>query len=144
MDHRQQLVRVEGLHNPAGCSGLASRIFFFCLRLGGEHEDGNECVSGQLTNGGNHFDAIHIGHVEVGDDQVELSTADFAQAIFARAAEQLTHYVNSLGLPVLGFLRDTQNYVQLAAHGTTLWDVAPSRVERDIEQWRELIGWVEG
>jgi chromosome partitioning protein len=61
-----------------------------------------------------------------------------------RAAEQLTHYVNSLGLPVLGFLRDTQNYVQLAAHGTTLWDVAPSRVEKDIEQWRELIGWVEG
>lgn len=61
-----------------------------------------------------------------------------------RAAEQLQHYVNSLGLPVLGFLRDTQNYVQLAAHGTTLWDVAPSRVEKDIEQWRELIGWVEG
>ena len=61
-----------------------------------------------------------------------------------RATEQLQHYVNSLGLPVLGFLRDTQNYVQLAAHGTTLWDVAPSRVEKDIEQWRELIGWVEG
>jgi chromosome partitioning protein len=60
-----------------------------------------------------------------------------------RAAEQLTHYVNGLGLPVLGFLRDTQNYVQLAAHGTTIWDVAPSRVEKDIEQWQELIKWVE-
>lgn len=61
-----------------------------------------------------------------------------------RAAEQLTHYVNSLDLPVLGYLRDTQNYVQLAAHGTTLWDVAPSRVEKDIEQWQELINWVQG
>lgn len=60
-----------------------------------------------------------------------------------RAAEQLTHYVNGLGLPVLGFLRDTQNYVQLAAHGTTLWDVAPSRVEKDVEQWQELITWLE-
>jgi chromosome partitioning protein len=60
-----------------------------------------------------------------------------------RAAEQLTHYVNGLGLPVLGFLRDTQNYVQLAAHGTTIWDVAPSRVEKDIEQWQDLINWVE-
>jgi len=59
-----------------------------------------------------------------------------------RAAEQLSHYVNGLGLPVLGFLRDTQNYVQLAAHGTTLWDVAPSRVEKDLEQWQELIKWV--
>ena len=51
-----------------------------------------------------------------------------------RAADQLTQYVNGLGIPVLGFLRDTQNYVQLAANGATLWDVAPSRVEKDIEQ----------
>ena len=45
-------------------------------------------------------------------------------------------------MPVVGWLRDTQNYVQLAAHGLTLWDVAPSRVERDLEQWQALIEWV--
>ena len=60
-----------------------------------------------------------------------------------RAAEQLTHYVSQLGMPVLGYLRDTQNYVQLAAMGATLWDAAPSRVERDIEQWRALLDWIE-
>lgn len=60
-----------------------------------------------------------------------------------RAAEQLTHYVNGLGISVLGFLRDTQNYVQLAANGATLWDVAPSRVERDLEQWQDLLHWVD-
>lgn len=60
-----------------------------------------------------------------------------------RAADQLVHYVTGLGLPVLGYLRDTQNYVQLAAHGTTLWDVAPSRVERDVEQWRDVLKWIE-
>ena len=60
-----------------------------------------------------------------------------------KAAEQLSHYVNGLGLPVLGFLRDTQNYVQLAAHGTTIWDVAPSRVEKDVEQSAELIKWLQ-
>ena len=59
-----------------------------------------------------------------------------------RAADQLTHYVNGLGLPVLGMLRDTQNYVQLAAHGTTLWDVAPSRVERDLPQWAGVLDWI--
>ncbi|HXF46645.1 MAG TPA: ParA family protein [Burkholderiaceae bacterium] len=58
-----------------------------------------------------------------------------------RAAEQLQRYVESLKLPVLGFLRDTQNYVQLAAHGLTLWDVAPSRVEKDLEQWQPLLAW---
>jgi chromosome partitioning protein len=60
-----------------------------------------------------------------------------------RAADQLTNYVQGLGLPVLGFLRDTQNYVQLAANGATLWDIAPARVEKDREQWQELIRWVE-
>jgi len=58
-----------------------------------------------------------------------------------RAADQLQRFVDGLGLPVLGFLRDTQNYVQLAAHGATLWDVAPSRVEKDIEQWQGLLEW---
>ncbi|MEN3363137.1 MAG: chromosome partitioning protein [Burkholderiales bacterium] len=60
-----------------------------------------------------------------------------------RSADQLAHYVNSLGLPVLGYLRDTQNYVQLAAHGLTIWDVAPSRVEKDLEQWQALANWVD-
>jgi chromosome partitioning protein len=60
-----------------------------------------------------------------------------------RAAEQLQRFVDDLGLPVLGLLRDTQNYVQLAAHGLTLWDVAPSRVAKDVEQWQSLLEWVE-
>lgn len=59
-----------------------------------------------------------------------------------RAADQLAHYVGQLGLPVLGYLRDTQNYVQLAALGATLWDAAPARVERDIAQWQPLLDWL--
>ncbi|HWU99116.1 MAG TPA: ParA family protein [Oxalicibacterium sp.] len=59
-----------------------------------------------------------------------------------RAADQLVNYVEGLGLPVLGFLRSTQNYVQLAANGATLWDVAPGRVEKDREQWESLLAWV--
>jgi chromosome partitioning protein len=31
--------------------------------------------------------------------------------------------------------------VHLAAHGLTLWDVAPSRVERDLAQWVQLANW---
>lgn len=59
-----------------------------------------------------------------------------------KAADQLAHYVEQLGLPVLGYLRDTQNYIQLAAHGATLWDVAPSRVEKDLMQWDGLLQWI--
>ena len=45
-------------------------------------------------------------------------------------------------VPLLAFLRDTQNYVHLAAHGLTLWDVASSRFERDLEQWQPITRWV--
>jgi chromosome partitioning protein len=30
----------------------------------------------------------------------------------------------------------------VAARGLTLWDVTPSRVERDLEQWQPLIHWL--
>lgn len=56
--------------------------------------------------------------------------------------EQLHHYLSTLPVPVVAWLRDTQNYVQLAAHGLTLWDVAPGRVERDLEQWLPLKEWL--
>lgn len=56
--------------------------------------------------------------------------------------EQLQHYLATLPLPVVAALRDTQNYVQLAARGMTLWDAAPSRVERDLAQWAPLIDWL--
>ena len=58
------------------------------------------------------------------------------------ANEQLHQYLSTLPVPVVGWLRDTQNYVQLAARGLTLWDVAPSRVERDLEQWAPLAAWI--
>jgi chromosome partitioning protein len=57
------------------------------------------------------------------------------------ALDQLRQFLDHLGVPVLGYLRDTQNYVQLAARGLTLWDVAPSKVERDLEQWQPLVSW---
>lgn len=60
-----------------------------------------------------------------------------------RAADQLARFVTGLGLPVAGWLRDTQNYVQLAAHGLTLFDVSASRVERDRETWEPLLRWVQ-
>jgi chromosome partitioning protein len=60
-----------------------------------------------------------------------------------RAAEQLARFVGGLGLPVSGYLRDTQNYVHLAAHGLTLFDVPPQRVDRDRATWEPLLHWLE-
>jgi chromosome partitioning protein len=59
------------------------------------------------------------------------------------AADQLRQFVDGLGLPVLGMLRPTQNYVYLAARGLTLFDIGPGRVARDLEQWRGICDWLD-
>lgn len=59
------------------------------------------------------------------------------------AADNLHEFVATLGLPVLGYLRDTQNYIHLAARGLTLFDVAPGRVEKDLTQWQAICEWLE-
>jgi chromosome partitioning protein len=59
------------------------------------------------------------------------------------ATDQLRAFLEQVQLPLLVFLRDTQNYIHLAAHGLTLWDVASSRFERDREQWEGIIQWAE-
>jgi chromosome partitioning protein len=60
-----------------------------------------------------------------------------------RAAGELERFLESTGLPVVAHLRDTQNYVQAAAHGMSIFELPPSRVEKDIEQWRPLLEWVQ-
>ena len=62
------------------------------------------------------------------------------------ATDQLRGFLGSTQeaeLPLLGFVRDTQNYVHLAAHGLTLWDVASSRFERDQAQWQPITAWAD-
>ncbi len=59
------------------------------------------------------------------------------------ASSHLREFVDTLGLPVLTYLRDTQNYVHLAARGLTLFDVAPGRVEKDLAQWQPICEWLD-
>jgi len=79
--------------------------------------------------------AMRKGSIEVGVVGMRMNAR-------TRSTDQLHRFVEGLDLPVLGFLRDTQNYVQLAAHGLTIWDVAKGRVEKDLEQWAPIIEWV--
>ena len=75
-------------------------------------------------------DAIRIGLVAV---RVKEHT---------HATEHLQEFLATLGASPVASLRDTQNYVHLAARGLTLWDVAASRVERDLQQWQPMLEWL--
>jgi chromosome partitioning protein len=79
-------------------------------------------------------------HKRGGDVQVGLVGMRVKDHTLAQ--DHLHEFLARLKLPVLTELRDTQNYVHLAAQGLTLWDVTPSRVERDLEQWQPLLDWV--
>lgn len=79
--------------------------------------------------------AVRNGDIDVGIVGMRVDSR-------TKAAEQLARFVESLQLPLIAYLRDTQNYIQLAAHGLTLWDIAPSRVQRDLDQWQPIIEWV--
>lgn len=59
-----------------------------------------------------------------------------------RAAGELERFLADTGLPVIAHLRDTQNYVQAAAHGASIFDLPASRAEKDWAEWQPLIAWV--
>ncbi len=60
-----------------------------------------------------------------------------------RAAGELDRFLEDLDVPVLTSLRDTQNYVQAAAHGLTIFEMPAARAAQDWEQWQPLIEWAD-
>ncbi len=59
-----------------------------------------------------------------------------------KATEHLQAFLDTLDVPLLTLLRDTQNYAHLAAHGLSLWDVPAAKVEKDLAQWAPLLSWL--
>jgi chromosome partitioning protein len=60
-----------------------------------------------------------------------------------RAAATLETFLRQFDLPVVTFLRDTVLYANAALSGKSIFDLPPSLIERDVEQWQPLIEWLE-
>jgi len=60
-----------------------------------------------------------------------------------RAAGMLQEYLKHFDIPILAWLRNTQNYVNVAASGLTVFDPPRARHRRDVEQWEPLLQWLE-
>jgi chromosome partitioning protein len=59
------------------------------------------------------------------------------------SASNLRKFVESLDVQVLSYLRDTQYYLHMAAHGLSLFDLTPSKVAKDLEQWQPICQWLD-
>ncbi len=61
----------------------------------------------------------------------------------SRSNEHLEAFLNDLPYPVMARLRDTQNYVNFALEGASLFDVLSARLETYRKEWQPLINYLE-
>lgn len=55
---------------------------------------------------------------------------------------KLELFLKSLKIPFITTLRDTQNYIRAEERGLGIFEMAPSLVAHDLEQWEPLIKWL--
>ena len=60
-----------------------------------------------------------------------------------KAASMLEEFLRHFDIPIVAYLRNTQNYVNVAAAGATVFDPPRGKHKRDVEQWSGLLEWVE-
>lgn len=61
----------------------------------------------------------------------------------AKVYHSLRRFLDSLNIPFVAHLRDTQNYVQSAEEGLGVFEWRGSRVQQDRRQWESLVRWIE-
>ena len=57
---------------------------------------------------------------------------------------RLMRFLDSLGIPIIAVLRDSQNFVHAAEKGIGLVEMQPSRVRPDVEQIENIVNWLDG
>jgi len=59
-----------------------------------------------------------------------------------RVSQSLLRFLESLDIPLIATLRDTQNYVRSAEVGLGVYEMPRWQAEQDAEHWRELLTWL--
>jgi len=60
-----------------------------------------------------------------------------------KSFEKLMQFLDSLGIPIIAVLRDSQNYVYAAEKGIGICDMQPHKVRQDMEQLEKVIEWLD-
>ncbi len=56
----------------------------------------------------------------------------------------LMRFLDSLGIPIIAVLRDSQNFVYAAEKGIGIYEMQRSRVRPDVEQFDKVMQWLDG
>lgn len=57
--------------------------------------------------------------------------------------QSLQRFLRSLGLPIIGALRDAQNYMRAAEEGMGIHELAAFQAKKDIQQWQSILRWLD-
>ena len=57
--------------------------------------------------------------------------------------QKLVYFLNSLRIPFIATLRDTQNYIHAAETGRGIFELPRSQVRDDVQSWESLLDWIE-
>ncbi|WP_236725673.1 AAA family ATPase [Candidatus Reidiella endopervernicosa] len=60
-----------------------------------------------------------------------------------RVYQSLHRFLDRLGIPFIGVLRDTQNYIRAAEQGVGIFELPASHTGHDREQWQPIIDWLD-
>jgi chromosome partitioning protein len=61
-----------------------------------------------------------------------------------KSFKRLMRFLDSLGIPIIAVLRDTQNYIHSAENGVGVHEMRPpSRVRSDVEQIDKIVRWLD-
>jgi len=58
--------------------------------------------------------------------------------------QALIRFLQTLGIPIVATIRDSQNYVRAAEQGIGVHEMKSYIAHDDVEQWAPLIEWIEG
>lgn len=61
-----------------------------------------------------------------------------------KSFSRLMRFLDSLGIPIIAVLRDSQNFVQAAEKGLGVVELQPSRAKVDMEQVERIVTWLDG
>lgn len=61
-----------------------------------------------------------------------------------KSFSRLMRFLDSLGIPIIAVLRDSQNFVRSAEEGVGISEMPPSRVRPDAEQLERIVDWLDG
>lgn len=79
---------------------------------------------------------------KVRQGKIDIGVVGMRMAPRTRAAVTLEQFLKGLDLKVVAHLHETQQYVNAAFEGKTLFDLPPHKTQSERESWTPLIKWL--